>query len=451
MTREIAKRVLTMTAVLAITLSTGMAYAATLSQNGTLSQVGTGLTIAEAGVGLEGLGAGTKSIMIDIGGPVQAAILYWAVRDRPCPDDGATCTIPLQPYQNQALIFDGHSITGTTLGSKLQRVGTVGQRINNIGYRADVTRVVQAAGQGLQAFTITDGDTANHSSLRLNGAGLVVLYTDASDPIVYEVIAFDGLNFAFGRVDKPAPAQVTKPVTFTYASSATTRMADFVTFTAGGTPDRPNRIDISNNLSLVNQIVGIDGVGWDTLQREIDIPAGSSSTIVQVFSEPFDERPDSLLWQFAALRIPIDEQNIEIVKEVSVNDGVTFFDANDSTSAPSTIAGGNALYRITVTNTGTADLENVVVDDDTLGVDFLVGDLVAGQIVVLTQDQTPKLDHPGRCQIPGAVTNTARAVGQSVDTGITVSDTDPAVIRCVEEAIDTDDVRGKTNGRGERI
>lgn len=451
MTRGIAKRVLAMTVVLAMTLSTGMAYATTLSHNGTLSQVGAGLTIAAAGVGLEGLGAGTKSIVIEIGGPVQAAILYWVVRDRPCPDDGATCTIPFQPYQAQELIFDGHSMTGTALGSKLQRVGAVGQRMNNIGYRADVTGIVQAAGQGLQTFTITNGDTANHSSLRLNGAGLVVLYTDASDPTVYEVIAFDGLNFAFGRVDQPAPAQVTKPVTFTYASSAATRMADFVTFTAGGTPGRPNRIDISNNLSLVNQIVGIDGVSWDTLQREIDVPAGSSSTTVQMFSEPFDERPDSLLWQFAALRIPVDEQNIEIVKEVSVNNGVTFFDANDPASAPSTIAGGSALYRITVTNTGISDLENVVIDDDTLGVDVLVGDLVAGQTVVLTQDQTPQLDHPGRCQIPGDVTNTARAVGQSVDTGITVSDTDPAVVRCVEEAIDTDEVRQKTNGRGERI
>lgn len=124
-------------------------------------------------------------------------------------------------------------------------------------------------------------------------------------------------------------------------------------------------------------------------------------------------------------------QNISIVKEVSVNGGVTFFDANDPTSAPSTIAGGGALYRITVTNTGTSHLENVVVDDDMLGVDVLVGDLVVGQTIVLTHSQTRKLDHPGRCQIPGNVTNTARAVGQSVDTGITVSDTDSAVVRCV--------------------
>ena len=101
-----------------------------------------------------------------------------------------------------------------------------------------------------------------------------------------------------------------------------------------------------------------------------------------------------------------------------------------------TAVGGGAIYRLTVTNTGTSDLENVVINDAALGiVDFLVGDLAAGQTVVLTQGEIPELEQPGRCQDPGDVTNVATVEGQSV-IGNTVGDSDPAVVRCVEEDID---------------
>ena len=132
-----------------------------------------------------------------------------------------------------------------------------------------------------------------------------------------------------------------------------------------------------------------------------------------------------------------EQPAIEIVKEVSVDGGVTFFDANDSASAPATAVGGGALYRLTVTNTGTSDLENVVINDAALGiVNFPVGNLAAGQTVVLTQGEIPQLEQPGRCQDPGDVTNIATVDGQSVGTGNPVMDSDPAVVRCVEEAID---------------
>ena len=55
------------------------------------------------------------------------------------------------------------------------------------------------------------------------------------------------------------------------------------------------------------------------------------------------------------------DEKIELVKEVSVDGGVTYFDANDSASSPVTSVGGTVLYRFTVTNTGMSDLENVVV------------------------------------------------------------------------------------------
>jgi len=130
------------------------------------------------------------------------------------------------------------------------------------------------------------------------------------------------------------------------------------------------------------------------------------------------------------------EEAIDIVKLVSVDGGATYFDANTGGSAPVTALGGGALYRITVTNIGTAPLENVVVNDATLNiVDFFVGDLAVGQTVVLNQGEIPELDQPGLCQVPGDITNIATADGDSVDTGNMVSDSDNANVRCVREEI----------------
>jgi hypothetical protein len=128
------------------------------------------------------------------------------------------------------------------------------------------------------------------------------------------------------------------------------------------------------------------------------------------------------------------EPNIDIVKEVSVDGGATYFDANDAASAPETEVGSGALYRFIVTNTGEVDLQNVEINDAELGiVDYLVGNLAVGQIVELTSDQIPQLDQPGRCQEPGEVTNVATVNGEPVGGGDPVMDSDPAVVLCGEK------------------
>ena len=76
------------------------------------------------------------------------------------------------------------------------------------------------------------------------------------------------------------------------------------------------------------------------------------------------------------------DPKITLLKEISI-DGVdgTYFDANDVASAPTALAPANAWYRITVENTGDADLTNVLVNDATLGlVNFPIpdADMVAG-------------------------------------------------------------------------
>lgn len=264
---------------------------------------GQGLTLAEAGAGLQGLGAGSVNVSVNVSGPVQAAMLYWAGRDRPCPQSGGNCIIPFQPYKDQVLNFDGSLITGTIIGTEGQPVSGGGP-INNIGYLADVTPQVQAKGTGLLTFSLADGDLSSNL-FRLNGATLLVIYSNPSDTATYRLIVFDGLDFAYGDDPTPGATRVTLPVVFNHGASASARQGQIVIASGDGIPTRPDRIDISNNPSRVNTLDGSDGFDWDSDSFLVNIPAGAGSTTVQVFSEPMGQNPDSLLWTLAVLRVVV--------------------------------------------------------------------------------------------------------------------------------------------------
>ncbi|HEX6862332.1 MAG TPA: hypothetical protein VF414_05925 [Thermoanaerobaculia bacterium] len=264
---------------------------------------GQGLAVSEGGVGTQGIGSGSRSFTVDIGGPVQAALLYWAGRDRPCPQSGGTCVIPFQPYKDQVIRLDGTLITGTVIGTEAQPVSGGGP-INNIGYLADVTSLVQAKGTGLQTFTVRDGDTASNL-FRWNGVGLLVIYTDPADTAQWRVIVYDGLDFAYGADPTPGPTRVTDPVTFNHGSDTVARQGRLRFFVGDAVAGRPDRIDISNNPSLVNTLDSSDGAAWDTDVLIIDIPAGVASTTAQLFSAPPNQNPDSMLWTLGLLRLPL--------------------------------------------------------------------------------------------------------------------------------------------------
>lgn len=277
-----------------------VAQATTLSV--ALDVQGQGLSMASGGVGLEGIGAGSQSVSVNIGGPVQAALLYWAGRDRPCPENPAgTCVIPSQPYKDQVLIFDGATITGTIIGTEGQPVSANGP-INNIGYLADVTSIVQARGTGLQSFSIADGNLGSNL-FRLNGATLLVIYTDPTNTATCRLLLFDGLDFAYGADPTPGPTRVAVPVTFSHGAEAAARQGQLLIVSGDGQPDRPDRIDISNNPSLVNTLNGSQGHSWDSDTIAVTIPGGTGSTTAQLVSEPVNQNPDSLLWEVAALRV----------------------------------------------------------------------------------------------------------------------------------------------------
>ena len=266
---------------------------------------GTGLSVADGGVGLQTLGAGTATISVNVGGPVQAALLYWAGRDRPCPENPpGTCVIPSQPYKDQALVFDGYPITGTIIGTEGQPVSGGGP-INNIAFLADVTAIVQAKGTGLQSFSVQDGDGAQNL-FRLDGAGLLVIYTDQADTAQYRLMVFDGLDLAYGADPTPSATRETAAVVFSHGSTPGARQATLRLFVGDATAARPDRVDVSNNPSIMNGLDGTDGAAFDTDAVVLDVPAGMASTTVQLFSAPVDANPDTLLWVAAVLRVPLE-------------------------------------------------------------------------------------------------------------------------------------------------
>lgn len=267
---------------------------------------GPGLSIAHAGAGLLG-GRPSRSLVVNLGGPVELALLYWAGRDRPCfqGEPGGPCLIPEgTPFKDQRIQFAGVAIEGVLIGAEAQRDTNAGP-INNIGYMADVTDMVRSRGTGRQVFTVGDGDPANNLA-DLDGAGLLVVYTDPAVSTPARVLVHHGLELAYGEDRTPGETQVTDPFTFNHgAARVTGRRGRLVVFVGDAVDIGPDRIDVSRNPSLVNKLDGSSGASWDADATFVDVPAGATATTVQIFSEPMGRNPDSLLWVMAAFWLPL--------------------------------------------------------------------------------------------------------------------------------------------------
>ena len=129
--------------------------------------------------------------------------------------------------------------------------------------------------------------------------------------------------------------------------------------------------------------------------------------------------------------------SIKIVKEISVDGGINWFDANDVGSAAVAVYPSGALYRFTVTNNGSAPLKDVVVDDAELGItgvnEYSIGNMAVSQIVVITSVEEARLSVAERCAGRGTFTNSATASGLSAEDDTPASDSDSAVLKCIGE------------------
>ncbi|MDT8408138.1 MAG: hypothetical protein RQ741_00935, partial [Wenzhouxiangellaceae bacterium] len=124
--------------------------------------------------------------------------------------------------------------------------------------------------------------------------------------------------------------------------------------------------------------------------------------------------------------------DIELLKQISTDGGTTWFDADDAANAPYAEFPSGAEYRLLVSNTGTADLVDVTVNDSTLGItDVNIGDLAVGQSVTLDSGDITALSQAQVCDSGGTYENLAMVTGTSADDGSSVTDDDPANLVCV--------------------
>ncbi|MEA2602879.1 MAG: hypothetical protein QOF89_3871 [Acidobacteriota bacterium] len=296
--------------------------------------------------------ASPVSLNVNVGGTVRFALLYWAGRERPCNFDGTTCTFT-QPYKDQQMTFNGNPLTGTVIGTESQPT-SAGGPILNIGYFADVTSQVAAAGTGSHSFTFGDGNTASNL-WRLDGVSLFVAYTDAANTTFYRLIVWDNLDFAYGDDPTPGDNRVTSPVTFGHGAYSADRSAQLWLIAGDGEATRPDNTTVSNNPTLFNILNSASGEQWNNLLFTINVPANVNNTVVQMNSQPPGQNPDSLLWEVAALRVPLPGGIVEELPPAPPTCPTTVFSGPPAQAVTTFQDTGSGLISIVVNQSDNAD------------------------------------------------------------------------------------------------
>lgn len=193
----------------------------------------------------------------------------------------------------------------------------------------------------------------------------------------------------------------------------------------------PNYVDIQTE-----SIIGIKATG--TINR----PAFFSPSVM--WDGTSTAAPNLLLKVDGSQIYFPDDSCVELIKEVSVDGGQTWVDANTLDEAPGTTDG--ALYRFTINNCGLSTLADVTLTDPVLGdngqsFELNIGSLAAGASqTVLPSNSFPNrlLSKPGLCDDvppPGNGDpnkyNNATVVGTVEGTPQTVTDSDPAWVKCI--------------------
>ena len=148
----------------------------------------------------------------------------------------------------------------------------------------------------------------------------------------------------------------------------------------------------------------------------------------------------------ANIAFQIQSCEIDLRKEVSV-DGENWFDSDSAEGAPALPMGGDAYYRLIVTNTGTiAYAKPISVVDAALGIDTTIPALAKGESVTLTAAEIGQLTAEGHCEVPGSLQNTAsvEAVCRSGDSPVSDSAEDSAFLVCT--GTPSIDIEKSTNG-----
>ncbi|MBW2664333.1 MAG: hypothetical protein JRD93_20740 [Deltaproteobacteria bacterium] len=226
------------------------------------------------------------------------------------------------PNVSRSIKVNDIPITGDLIGGPYHPF--TGNRWNGLAFRADITDL-DLVGPGSKTLTVDNVifDGVSASLGVANGAGLLVIYEDASLPRT-EIIIRDGHDFAYHAKD--GLLTTTAPQTFKFSESLLDRTANLKMFfstvvgvvSSGSLVPRPTaiKIDVKNEFDaliptttywLNDALMSIDGQEWDTLEHNVFIPAGTNSLTIQAYSLDnlgTDDDPASLTWIAAALSMP---------------------------------------------------------------------------------------------------------------------------------------------------
>jgi hypothetical protein len=338
-----------MTAAVAATLAMG----ATSFADGTETLGPPGIPIADgtnaiaAGTGME-LGTGTINIDVPPGATVQQVLLYWSgfsaqsglqsevqpkntpfQFNRPTPRSmlhedptGQEALLSARQLQlvrdltpeflspqmlptpellaavdgDDVITVNGNSVTGVRIGGPTLFV----DNLVGTAFRADITALGLVV-PGSNVLNISGMDF----TIKNDGAGVVVIYDDGTDPADIRVL--DGYDLAFKWFTPPLDTTV--PQTINFAPSLLPREATAILMVADVDVDRPTEVlvTVDGATTTINNLFGsFDGDEWDTAELAITIPAGVSAVTVQVLSEGNGAvaLPASLSWVQFTLVVP---------------------------------------------------------------------------------------------------------------------------------------------------
>lgn len=273
-------------------IDAGSVSAVMLSTTGesmTLRSLGaTGTDLLAAGAGTLDNAAHDITLTVPSGVTVKKVLLYWGRRIGDL-DDAPPAEIDVE----------GSTYTGSIIGGPVDPPGD-----KPTSYMVDLT------GEGFVSAgatnTVEVQDDLSGYDADAEGASLVVVVDDGSG--ASDIQIYDGADFAY--LPNSDPYDDTDPITFSFASTSTSRTATLVLAVGDAeNATRPNYFTVEVNGTTTQTgpvaFTASDGPEWDTYVGDVTIPAGESSVTVQLFSGPDGgAEPSSLHWVAAGLSVP---------------------------------------------------------------------------------------------------------------------------------------------------
>lgn len=255
--------------------------------------IATGSGVAIGGTGLEDGQPQNISVDVPAAATVQQVLLYWEGHNSTASGD-------------DTIVAGGQNVTGTLIGGPTLFFGTGSRAHWSSTYRADITALgLVSPGANSVSVGGLDFDQVD------NGAGILVIYDDGSDA---EIKIVDGNDLAY--IGFAEPLKSTVPQTFTFAPETVDRVGNLdMFFSSVAGPDvgglRPSTIQVTVDgvvSEFVNVLASNDGNEWDSVEIQVEIPAGVGSITVQAFSDDragTGAQPASLAWNAAGFSIGV--------------------------------------------------------------------------------------------------------------------------------------------------